>query len=342
MSVSAEPPLPSAESAGAAPAAPPEGRYPDFFIAGHMKCGTTALYFMLKDHPQIFLPEEKEPRYFAPELRTRLRTRSPEQRRHLQSLERYLSLFAPASAEQRVGDASPQYIRSPSAARRIAEVQPDARIIVILREPASFLRSFHLQSVKSTVETQRSLRKAMELEELRRSGRRIPRRCHNPETLEYSRHVRYVEQLRRFYEAFPAEQVLVLIYDDFRADNEATVRRVLRFLEVDDTAPVEAVETKRVKAVRSPGLLRATNALRRARVNPAAVGPVSRLADTLTGPLRSDAFRAMWRRLLFRAPPPADEQLMLELRRRFKGEVVALSEYLDRDLVTLWGYDRIG
>ena len=44
--------------------------------------------------------------------------------------------------------------------------------------------------------------------------------------------------------------------------------------------------------------------------------------------------------LVYAEPPPPDESFMLELRRRFKGEVVALSEYLDRDLVTLWGYDE--
>ena len=47
-------------------------------------------------------------------------------------------------------------------------------------------------------------------------------------------------------------------------------------------------------------------------------------------------------RLFYGRPKPPDENLMLEVRRRFKGEVVALSEHLDRDLVTLWGYDDIG
>ena len=47
------------------------------------------------------------------------------------------------------------------------------------------------------------------------------------------------------------------------------------------------------------------------------------------------------RRLVYRYPEPPDEEVMLELRRRFKGEVVALSEYLGRDLVSLWGYDSI-
>jgi hypothetical protein len=57
--------------------------------------------------------------------------------------------------------------------------------------------------------------------------------------------------------------------------------------------------------------------------------------------LRSKALQAT-RRRVYGTPPPSDESFMLELRRRFKPEVVALSEYLDRDLATLWGYDRIG
>jgi hypothetical protein len=50
----------------------------------------------------------------------------------------------------------------------------------------------------------------------------------------------------------------------------------------------------------------------------------------------------MRRRIVFATAQPPDERLMLELRRRFKGEVAALSEYLDRDLLSLWGYDSIG
>ena len=53
-------------------------RAPDFFIAGHQKCGTTALYYMLKEHPRIFMSEVKEPRYFATDMRTRFPVRSPE------------------------------------------------------------------------------------------------------------------------------------------------------------------------------------------------------------------------------------------------------------------------
>lgn len=317
-------------------------RVPDFFIVGHEKCGTTALDLMLKRHPQVFMPDVKEQKFFAPELRGGRNQGAARDTNRPRTFEDYLTVFAAARPEQRIGEASPQYLRSHRAAERIAEVQPAARIIAILREPASFLRSFHIQAMQNGMESQRDFRKAVALEEIRRQGKRIPRRCRVPQTLLYSEHVRYVEQLRRFYDVFPAEQVLVLIYDDLRADNEATVRRILRFLEVDDAVPVQTVETLPRKAVRSFLLKRLAESARIARHRPAAASPLGRAVNALTPrQLRSDAFRARWRQVVFTAPRPPDEDFMRELRRRFKPEVVALSECLDRDLVGLWGYDGI-
>jgi hypothetical protein len=314
-------------------------RVPDFFIVGHPKSGTTALYEMLRRHPQIYMPELKESWFFVPELRAR-----PQPGRSVKrpdTLEQYLALFDSAGPEQRVGEATPSYLRSRAAAGRIADLQPDARIIAILREPASFLRSFHLQIMESYTETEKDLRKAIALEELRREGKKIPRTCVAPEALLYSEHVRYVEQLRRYHAVFPPEQVLVLIYDDFRHDNEAFVRHVLQFLEVDDTAPIELTQanpTVRLRSRRIDELLRSTYQ-GRGTTSRAVKAAVKVLTPRQ---LRRDALRAAQRHLVYGDPHPPDESLMLELRRRFKGEVVALSEYLDRDLVTLWGYDSIG
>jgi len=315
-------------------------RLPDFFIAGHQKCGTTALYLMLGAHPQIFLPAVKEPRYFAFDLRsTRARSHPPGQPR---TLDQYAALFADAAPGQTAGEASPQYLRSRVAPAAIAEVVPGAKIVAILREPSSFLRSFHLQMVSSNVESERDLARALALEPERREGRQIPRGCHNPATLMYSEHVRYAEQLRRFHEHFPREQVLVLIYEEFRADNQATIRAVLRFLGVDEDQPLAQIDTRPVKAVRSGLLHRVTTEMRRARKNPAGAGRLARAADAaLPQRLRTPAVRSGWRRLVYTPPEPADPQLMLELRRRFKPEVQAAGEYLGRDLVSLWGYEDI-
>ncbi len=326
-------PAPSEAEAGAG-----SGRVPDFFVVGSPKSGTTALYEMLRGHPQIFMPDAKELWYLAEELRFR---EPPHRGGSARTLEEYVSLFADARPEQRVGEACSLYLWSRTAASAIARLAPDAKIIATLREPASFLRSLHLQLVESYVETESDLRRALGLEAQRREGLSIPANTYWPQTLLYSEHVRYVEQLRRYHAVFPREQVLVLIYDDFRADNESIVRKVLRFLEVDDSAPIETVEVNLTVAVRSQRLHELVHAVSVGR------GPLSRalkgvLKSLTPRGLRREALHATQRNVVYRTAPPPDPALMLELRRRYKSEVLALSEYLGRDLVRLWGYDDVG
>jgi hypothetical protein len=309
---------------------------PDFFIVGHHKSGTTALYEMLKRHPQIYMPNVKEPWFFAGDLRVRFDPSNPLPK----TLDEYLSLFTAARPDQRVGEATPSYLVSRTAATSIAGVQPDARIIAILREPAAFLRSLHLQSVRNHAETETDLGRALALEATRRQGKSIPRDAIRPQELLYSEHVRYVEQLRRYHAVFPREQVLILIYEDFRRDNEVTVRRVQRFLDVDDTAPIEMVEANPTVRVRSPRLYELVRSVYLGEGPSGRVAKAAIKALTPSG-LRRGAHVTIRRRVLFGSPQPPDDQLMAELRTRFKGEVVALSEYLDRDLVTLWGYDGV-
>lgn len=327
-------------SAGAADV--PAGRTPDFFIIGHAKCGTTALYEMLRRHPQIHMPG-KEPRYFAI-AETDLDGTSAVSEipgRRKRTLEGYRALFSGARPEQIVGEATPLYIRSTVAAERIASVKPDARIIAILREPVSFLRSFHLQLLRNYEETEKDFAKAIALEGARRAGRCIPRMSRRPADLLYSEHVRYVEQLSRYRAVFPQEQMLVLIYEDFLSDNEGTVREVLRFLEVDERVPLQAIKTERSSDLRFRRFHRLVQYRRRFKRELAVGRALSQAVSKLTPrPLRGKA-RAGWRRVAFEGARPPDAELLLQLRRRFKPEVVALSEFLGRDLVALWGYDKL-
>ncbi len=319
-----------------------ERTVPDFFIVGHQKCGTTALYKMLKGHPQIFLPDVKEPRYFLSDAPTPARSAPAATRARKQTLDEYLSLFTAAGPGQLAGEASPQYLRSTTAASAIAELQPDARIVAILREPVAFLRSFHLQMLSNNAEDQRNFGRAIALEDQRRQGTRIPRHCEHPAVLMYSQHVRYVEQLRRFETQFSRENMLVLIYDDYRRDNEQAVRTVQRFLGVEERAPEHPIETHPNRGVRFPALHRLAWGARRARRNPRNADPLARVVSTLTPDFaRSEAFRAQWRRVVYQEQRPPDARLVAELRHRFEPEVHAISEYLGRDLVSLWGYDAI-
>lgn len=309
------------------PNKPPHPDFPDFFVVGQPKCGTTALYEILRDHPEVFMPGHKEPNYFITDAHYR---NTPE------TLEQYLELFRPAEPGQRVGEASVLYLASTTAAAGIAEHNSEAKIIAILREPAALLRSFHKQMVESRVEIEGDLRSALAAEPQRRRGRKIHRAgADEVPMLFYSSHVRYVEQLERFASRFPESQILVLIYDDFRADNAAVLARILDFLEIDASEELSSSRANPTVEVRSPRMDQLVHSVSVGR------GPVSRIAKrgivALTPRrLRRQGLGAVERRIVRQEPSPPDEELMAALRAQYRPEVEALSEYLDRDLVSLW------
>jgi len=310
------------------------GKTPDCYIVGQPKSGTTALFEMLRQHPQIYVPDRKEPRFFAEELFER---DPPRPGGTPKTLAEYRGWFADARDDQRVLDASPWYLWSPTSARRIAEARPDAKIIAVLREPASLLRSLHLQLIQLYVETETDFRRAIELEGARRCGENIPRHTYWPAMLAYSDHVRYVRELSRYGEHFPPEQMKVMLYDDFRADNAGTLREVLRFMGVDENAQLELREANPTVQVRSRHMHEMVHAVSVGH------GPMSRAAKATVkavtpGGWRRQALYSAKRRFVFTEPEPADEQFVDELRERYRDEVAALGDYLGRDVLSLWGY----
>ena len=172
------------------------GTIPDFFVVGHPKCGTTALHQMLKTHPDIYMPDRKEPWFFAEELHEATPPRPEGTPRNLAE---YAEWFEGAGPGQTVGEATAYYLWSKTAAANIAQVNPDARIVAILREPASFLRSLHLQLLEVYTEVEPDLGKAMELEAQRRQGRSVPRYTYFPKHAP----VLGVRSLRRAAQAVP-------------------------------------------------------------------------------------------------------------------------------------------
>ncbi|MCP4662264.1 MAG: sulfotransferase domain-containing protein, partial [bacterium] len=150
---------------------------PDFFIVGAPKCGTTALYHYLSEHPQVFLPEFKEPHFFAEDLST------PD---HICSEQEYLELFLPAGDEHRaVGEGSVWYLFSSTAARRIREFAPEAKVIVMFRSPVEMFVSLHNQMMASLYEEERDPERAWALQEARRRGEHLGELCEEPRVLQY-------------------------------------------------------------------------------------------------------------------------------------------------------------
>jgi hypothetical protein len=180
---------------------------PNLFIVGAMKCGTSSLHFYLDQHPSISMSSDKEPSVFTDE-------------RWMEELVRYGELLD-GSAPVR-GESSTNYSKwpaFPNVPERIARVVPDARLIYIVGDPFSRTVAHYVQLVADGAED-RPLREALRnLEDQRNT---------------YVWNSRYGTQIERYLEHFPAENLLVLDRHELLDERAATLRKVFRFLGVDE------------------------------------------------------------------------------------------------------------
>ncbi len=222
-------------------------RRPDFFHVGVFKGGSTALYEALRRHPQIYMPFHKEPLFFGDDLTRRYGR---------MSLDDYVRLFRDAKPGQRVGEASTWYLYSTSAAREIKEFSPEAQILVLLRNPVDVMYAQHNQLIFNAMEPITDFAEALEAEEDRRQGLRLPTWPINVENLFYRHSVRFAEQLERFFEVFGRDRVHVMVFEDLTRDGAEVVRGVLDFLGVDPALAAPPPTANENRRVRSPRLQR--------------------------------------------------------------------------------------
>ena len=202
---------------------------PNFLIVGAPKCGTTAMYEYLRRQPDVFMPEYKEPHYFADDI---------EQNTYVRCRERYDALFQPAGGAHAIGEASVWYLYSRTAARRIRDELGPVRIIAMLRQPVDMLHSLHNQCLLSGNESIRDFAAALEAEPRRRQGRDWPRRRRESRLL-YQEVVDFAPQLERYFDAFGRENVLVLRYDHFARDPARAHRDCRAFLGLPEAGDSE-------------------------------------------------------------------------------------------------------
>lgn len=201
---------------------------PSAFVVGAPRCGTTALCNFLGQHPDIFVPYVKEPHYFGQDLTTR---------RGFPDLETYLKLFRDGE-DKLCLEGSTWYLYSRCAAKELHGFNPDAKIIIMVRNPTELIRSWHAHAVVVGVQDQTSLEDALEREPERREGKAIPVDSAR-EKLLYTDIPRFTEQITRYYETFGREQIHIIIYDDFKKDNLAVVADTFHFLGVEtDFVPI--------------------------------------------------------------------------------------------------------
>ena len=229
---------------------------PNFIIAGEAKAGTTALYSYLTQHPDVFVCEPKEPRYFAFQgARPSFTGYMDEEwvnETTIYDRASYYRLFEQANGMKSVGEASPVYVHIPGCASAIAKELPDVKIIILLRNPVRLAFSAYQHMARVGVE-KLTFEQALDQEDERIENN-------------WAWHWRYrslgfvAKNIESFLQHFPRDQILFLNYDEFQSDNMASLKRVCDFLEIEsdfDFKPTRVNVNVRARLVWLGNMLRA-------------------------------------------------------------------------------------
>ena len=204
--------------------------YPNFFIVGAAKSGTTALYNFLKQHPDIYMPRKKELRYFGTDLFDRY-THIKEFWRP--SKKEYLEYFSKASKEKMLGEATPYYLLSKTAPLEMKKICQNVKIIIILRNPIEVLYAAHRQALYDGSENIHDFFIAIDSDQIYRNKIEGSTNKTYVDKKYYWDLIKYSEQISCYIAAFGKANVKIIIYDDFIFDNLTIYREVLNFLNVD-------------------------------------------------------------------------------------------------------------
>jgi hypothetical protein len=283
---------------------------PNFMIIGVAKAGTTSLFRYLDQHPQVFMTPVKGTNYFGYEdARNWVWTDEGEppmmRNFHATSLAEYEALFAEASDEIAIGEASPQYFRCPTAASRLHDCIPHAKLVASLRNPADRAFSGFMMR-KRRGEAVRGIYQEL-----------TPESSHVKEGFYYTR-------MKRFFDHFPKKQLKVFIFEEFKKDPSKVVVDLFDFLGVD-TGFVPDTS----KRYNSGGIPR-NRFLNRLLYDPTVIRTAKSM---LPESARRMALQVRQRNLV--APPTFPADLRAGLLDHYREDILKLENMLDRDL-SIW------
>lgn len=199
---------------------------PNFFIIGAPRCGTTALYEYLKEHPQIFMPYIKEPNYFCFDY--------PDRARDIKSEKRYLKMYESMTVDHiAAGEGSTGYLRDVETLKRIIEFNKEAKIIIMVRNPIDIAYSQYKRMLYKNHEDVEDFIEAWKLQNKRMSGKALPKQCINEENLQYKNIASVATHIKSVYTIFDKDNILLIYSKDFFNNTEEVYKKVLGFLNVD-------------------------------------------------------------------------------------------------------------
>ncbi len=191
---------------------------PDFFVVGAPKSATSSLWAYLGQHPDIFVPRTpKESHFFSyPEVAQAYYNRS-----YVTTSEEYEAVYEEMSSEKHAGDFSPSYLFYPNAAKRLKAYKPDARIIIILRNPIKRAISHYLMDCRLGIQC-KDLKTIL-----------VQAKENEPFFREYIRVGLYTPQVENWLNTFDKSQVSIFLYEDFLKDNKTILIQILKFIGAD-------------------------------------------------------------------------------------------------------------
>lgn len=210
-------------------------KMPNFLLIGAPKAGTSALYAYLSQHPQVYMSPVKEPHFFMLE-NEKVNFQGPGDQARFRSavfkVEEYQNLFANATDEIAIGEASTTYLGSHKAAGRIKKCIPDVRLIAVLRNPVDAAYASFLHLIRDGNESIADFSKALEAE---------PERIQNNWALiwRYRQRGLYYEQLKRYFELFDRSQIKVYTYEELQEKPDFIVKDIFSFIGVEPDFQVD-------------------------------------------------------------------------------------------------------
>lgn len=281
--------------------------YPNFYVIGAPRCGTTTLYSYLKRQPDIFVPRQKELHYFSREHAEASYYRPSV----IRTEQEYLAHFADRAGRTLAGDFSPSYLHFEEAAQRIFALNKEASIIAILRNPTERTISHYLMDVA----------KGFQREPLAAFFERTA--ANDLFYREYIGASFYATAIERYLHLFGQARVLALISEELWSDPARGVQRVLTFLGAEHTIDVQTEDAANAYFEPRFAFVRQ---LRRVRLAHSAF-------RMLPEHLRT-ALKDLMQRCGGKKPDFTAERTFLD--RFFRPEISRLSSLLGLDLVAVW------
>ena len=201
---------------------PKVARYPNLYLVGAPKCGTTSMAYYLGQHPEIFAPLMKEPVFFGSDLMMRAERTTEEN---------YLQLYDGWKTERYGLDASTAYFASNAAPREVFDKTPDAYILIMVRNPIDAAYSLYWQNRFNMVEDLPTFEQSLAEEHSRAISGEIPKIGHFGQKL-YSKIFAFTCNIQNYYKVFHPEHVKIIVFDDLVEDSEECLFNLCDFLDV--------------------------------------------------------------------------------------------------------------